>query len=240
MSAQDYAREQASRLAETDPSAAFDLVLAADDLDKSAAQRPEISALGRRMRGIMAEAVKHMARAVPDLVWECGGAYDYIGLGKKFTLQGMTAPKEWNSGVRIRVEIVANAAHQGPGYNVRVYSEGKGGRSIGTGEYVKEVLLDDLKKQVPKALATEVPSIKKHLAGSLDEEKARVLEYIDDAIKTMKEAIPPLQAARKKANKSKNLIGDIDEIRGLLRPVSYKVDLRSLKDYLEELQRAGG
>jgi hypothetical protein len=126
MSAQDYAREQASRLAETDPSAAFDLVLAADDLDKSAAQRPEISALGRRMRGIMAEAVKHMARAVPDLVWECGGAYDYIGLGKKFTLQGMTAPKEWNSGVRIRVEIVANAAHQGPGYNVRVYSEGKG------------------------------------------------------------------------------------------------------------------
>jgi hypothetical protein len=56
----------------------------------------------------------------------------------------------------------------------------------------------------------------------------------------MKEAIPPLQAARKKANKSKNLIGDIDEIKGLLRPVSYKVDLRSLKDYLEELQRAGG
>ena len=235
MSAQDYARQRAVRLAATSPKEAFDLVLAADDLDKTAAKDPAIADLNRGLRKAKTEAVKYLNNKTP-LVWDAGGTFDYIGLGSSFHLVG-SAEVGGPSVARLVIDITA-AREKGEGhYNIRVESKGKGGRSL-TGDYIKEIKLDDIKTKPAMWLEKVSKALEAHLKGDLNQEKQQLLEYVDEAIKSLSEGLDEAKGLKTLIEKSDNLVADADDLR---RKIPFIPDnLSGVRRLLDELKRAGG
>jgi len=244
MSTQEYARQRAAELVKTNPSEAFDLVLAADELDKTAAKDPMIVDLNRGMRKIRTEGVKFLNSKAKDLVWTTSDkVYDYIGLGSSVSFYGSAnADGRWS--IRMQLDISRRPAHQPPeGYDVTVWIYGKGNRTIASYR-AKELTLDDLKKSLgPKVLEKAVKSIDNHLSGAMVEEKARLLEYMGEALEALSKAAPALKAAQAKIKGSKNLMGDLDDIWTALRGVpSYGIEssVKNAIEFVRELQSSGG
>jgi len=244
MSTQDFALHRASELVADDPGAAFDLILAADELDKTAAKDPMIVALNRGMRKIRTEGVKFLNAKAGDLVWKASDKiYDYIGLGSTVSFYGSPdANGRW--AVRLQVDIGRRPAHQPPvGYDATIWVYGKGNRTIASFRS-NEMTLDELKKSFgPKVLDKAVKAVNNHMSGSMDDEKARLLNYMDEALEAVKLAGPALKNARKKIQSTKNLIGDIDDIWAALRSIpSHDVEsgVSNAIEFLREIKSAGG
>jgi len=244
MSTQEYARQRAVELADTNPSQAFDLIIAADEMERTAAKDPAIVALNRSMRKLRTEGVKFLNSKVKDLVWEASKQiYDYIGLGSTISFYGSpNADGRWTT--RIELNIGRRPAHQPPeGYDVTAWVYGKGNRTIAS-YHVRELTLDDLKKSLgPKVLDKATKSIKNHLSGAMVEEKERLLNYMKEALEAHGKTGPALKAAQAKIKGSKNLVGDIDDIWAVLRAIpahNISSGVSNAIEFLRELQRSGG
>lgn len=242
MDAQDYARKRAVEVAEEDPSQAYDLMLVADELDRTAAKDPDVVTLNRSLRGIKTTAVKYLTSQVPDLIWSAGSNYDYIGLG---TTVHYTGSAEANGPSAVRVEVnytKPNAQYDKPGeYGVHITVHGKGGRQL-HGEKVK-LVLDDIKRKPADWLKKAVEAVKRQLKGSLDAEKTELLAALDEAETAYKAAGPELKAARKLVTGSKNLLGDASAIRRAITDTQanrIEYPLNRMRRLLDDLMRAGG
>jgi hypothetical protein len=233
MSAQNFARDRAAQLVATDPNTAFDLVIAADEMDKVAGKDPRVITLNRSMRKIKTEAIKYLNRALSGLLWSAGDTYDYLSYGSKFTLFG-TIEAGGPGVARFSVEFLA--AEEGK-YSVRVYSTGKGNRSL-AGDFTKEVPLDDIKKKPALWLAKAAKDMESHLKGSLDQEKQELLDYAETSVKELTEALADAKTFQAKVKASKNILADADDLRRAIPSVhdSYY----GVRRILDEIKRAGG
>lgn len=242
MSAQDFALTRASELVETDPGAAFDLLLASDELDKTAAKRPEVIRLNRALRGIKTQALKFLAQKVSDLIWSAGDNYDYIGLGT--TVQFFGAMEAGGrTTIRIEVNFIAsNPRDETPDeYRIDYRIHGKGGRDIG-GE-MNKLTFDDIKRKPQMWLGKAPKIIGANLKGSLDAEKAEMLAAIDEAIDAHKQTGPQLKAVKKLIQGSKNIMSDASAIRRAVtdnKSGDIEYPLTRIRNLLDRITRAGG
>ena len=242
MSAQDFALTRASELVETDPGAAFDVILASDELDRVAAKQPEIIRLNRALRGIKTRAVKFLAQKVPDLIWTAGDSYDYIGQGTSVGFFGSPEP-HGRTTVRLSVDFIASFPRdETPDiYRVNYRIHGKGGRDFG-GDGSK-LTFDDIKTK-PQAWLSKAPKlISDHLKGSLDTEKAEMVSAIEEAIAAHKQTGPELKKALKLIQGSKNILADASEIRRAVtntKTNDIEYPLTRVRNLLDRLMRAGG
>ena len=240
MSTQDYARKQALELADTDPSAAFDLVLAADDLDRTAASHPDIVALNRSLRGIKTTAVKYLTKAVPDLIWSPSSNFDYIGLGTTVSYMGsVEAGGRWVIDIEVNY-IKPNAQYDQPGeYGIRVVVKGKGNRQVHA-EKPDSMTLPDLKSKPDQYLKKAAEAAKRNLSGSLDAEKAELLTAVEEALTAYQAEVSEVKALQKAIQGSKNLVSDATDIRRLIPSTKMDWPLTRIRSLLDEINKAGG